>query len=582
MVQLISDARARRPNGRRPRPRIEERHLSDELEWAHVVENLVGAVRPSCRRDERALDDQEERRARLPLFEDEVSALEAAYAQAHREHGSLVWLEGAEHVDVLGRFHLACLMNQQAVQAGFRHEAGANVSRKPFRGQDETWKKWSSWPHRFGVPPDEKAGTLVDDVDARETVHAESHTRPPSRQRRYVDDREIGHGGMGRVLRVRDTALLCDVAKKMLDPELEGDQGLVDRFIEEAQITSQLDHPNIVPVHELVTDRDGPAFFTMKLVRGVSLHEWLHDPARPVGSSERLSDGLDILLKVCDGISFAHARGVVHRDLKPANVMIGEFGEVYVMDWGLALVTGDSVRTTRPRTTRIERAVGTPAYMAPEAANGFSARCDERTDVFGLGAILYQIVTGQTPYHRLPELAVEAARRGEYRPPERFLAGASVSKRILGIIEKALATSPADRYQSAAELKADLRRFLRGGLYLPRQVFSAGAKIVAEGQVGHEAFVILRGTCEAYKTIRGERKFLRRMGAGEVFGETAVLCDQPRTATVEALDTVTALVVDRTALEEGLGLDSWLGALVRALATRFRELDAALHEEKRG
>ena len=426
---------------------------------------------------------------------------------------------------------------------------------------------------------------MVDAIDTR--VAAKASARDPSAapRPRYVDDVEIGHGGMGRVIRARDTALLCDVAKKMLDKELERDQELVGRFIEEAQITSQLDHPNIVPVHELGADAEGRAFFTMKLVRGVSLHEWLLDAARPVGSSERLGDGLDILLKVCDGISFAHARGVVHRDLKPANVMIGEFGEVYVMDWGLALVTGDSVQTSvesRPRSKRLERQVGTPAYMAPEAANGHGAQCDERTDVFGLGAILYQIVTGQTPYHRMPELALEAARRGEYRPPERFLGDAVVSRRILVIIEKALSLAPSDRYQSVAEFKADLRRFLRGGLYLPRQVFAPGAKIVAEGQVGHEAYVILRGTCEAYKMVRGERRFLRRMSTGEVFGETAVLCDQPRSATVEALDAVTVLVVDRTALEEGLGLDSWLGALVRALATRFRELDAALHEGSSG
>jgi len=266
---------------------------------------------------------------------------------------------------------------------------------------------------------------------------------------------------------------------------------------------------------------------------------------------------------------------VIHRDLKPANIMIGEFGEVYVMDWGLALIRGEVIQTTRDReqNARIERRIGTPAYMAPEAASGRAMECDERTDVFGLGAVLYQIVTGMTPFERDPHQAVQSAKAGAYRPPERFLAGVSISRRILRILERALAKSPDDRYPSAAELKADVRAFLRGGFYLPRQGFAPGAKIVREGESGHVAYVIQSGTCEAYKTIDGERRVLRRMGPGDAFGEMAILCDVPRTATVEAIDYVSAFVVDRASLEEGLGQGTWVGSLVRALAQRFRELD---------
>ena len=424
---------------------------------------------------------------------------------------------------------------------------------------------------------DGKPRTFIDTL--RETVRVATETaKTPTTKEwrpRYVDDVEVGQGGMGRIYRVRDTTLLCEVAMKMLEPDSEYDTDRIERFVEEAQITSQLDHPNIVPVHELGTDESGRVFFTMKYVRGVSLHEWLLEPSREIGSSERLADGLEILMKVCDAVSFAHARGVIHRDLKPANIMIGEFGEVYVMDWGLALIRGDVIQTTRDReqNARIERRIGTPAYMAPEAASGRAMECDERTDVFGLGAVLYQIVTGMTPFERDPHQAVQSAKTGTYRPPERFLAGVSISKRILRILERALAKSPDDRYPSAAELKADVRAFLRGGFYLPRQGFPPGAKIVREGESGHLAYVIQSGTCEAYKTIDGERRVLRRMGPGDAFGEMAILCDVPRTATVEAIDYVSAFVVDRASLEEGLGQGTWVGSLVRALAQRFRELD---------
>jgi serine/threonine-protein kinase len=249
------------------------------------------------------------------------------------------------------------------------------------------------------------------------------------------------------------------------------------------------------------------------------------------------------------------------------------------MDWGLALLVRDVVRTTRDQ-NRPEAwsSVGTPAYMSPEAALADSSDFDERTDVFGLGAILYQVVTGTTPHGGAsPEETLASAKLGKVRDPETMLGGVGVSKRLIRILQKALARDRDDRHQSAAELKSDVQRFLRGGLYLPRQGFSKGESIVVEGEIGDAAYVIVSGECEAFKTIDGQKRVLRRMGPGEVFGETAVLSELPRTASVAAIDNVTVLVVDRVALEEGLGLDTWLGTLVRALAMRFRELDAEIH-----
>jgi serine/threonine-protein kinase len=230
---------------------------------------------------------------------------------------------------------------------------------------------------------------------------------------RYVLLGEVGQGGMGTVLRVRDPELGRDLAIKLLRGECRDHPEMLRRFIEEAQIGGQLQHPGIVPVHELGQLPDGRPFFTMKLVKGRTLADLLAERASPRHDLPRF---LGVFEQVCQTVAYAHARGVIHRDLKPANVMVGAFGEVQVMDWGLAKVlVGEGRRDRRAngapasaiRTVRTEAAgaasqagtvAGTPAYMAPEQALGTVDQLDERSDVFGLGAILCEILTGQPPY----------------------------------------------------------------------------------------------------------------------------------------------------------------------------------------
>jgi eukaryotic-like serine/threonine-protein kinase len=458
---------------------------------------------------------------------------------------------------------------------------GSNESGRTFV---EAWRVRSARGEVMGggvlAPPDDGAPALSG-LSSLSGLDEATHRPPPpnfieAALAGLVQLEEIGRGGMGTVHRARDTDLLRDVAMKMLDPAIAEVPKYMESFIAEAQITGQLGHPNIVPVHKLGIDASGRVYFTMKLVNGVSLHEWLEHPARGPGSYERLADGLEIFMKVCDAMSFAHSRGVVHRDLKPANVMVGDFGEVYVMDWGLARLAGPGIEISEaPGSRPAERAVvGTPAYMSPEQASGRVEDCDHRSDVFGLGAILYQMVTGCPPYPSdlEDEELYEAVREGAYTPPE-MLCGASASKRLLNIVKKALSREREDRYPSAAAMKRDVQRFLRAGMHLPQRTFAAGTSIVVQGEPGDEAFIIMRGECVAYKTVNGERRVLRRMFTGDVFGELSVLSNVRRTATVLAVDAVTVLAVSRSVLEEGIGLDTWLGALIRALATRFNELD---------
>ncbi|MBI4567716.1 MAG: protein kinase, partial [Planctomycetes bacterium] len=244
---------------------------------------------------------------------------------------------------------------------------------------------------------------------------------------RYVIDEEIGRGGMGQVLSAVDRDVRRQVAMKLM---LGGDEAALRRFLQEAQVTGQLEHPNIVPLHEIGVSPEGRVFFTMKMVKGDDLAAIVR---RAFTGDHRftLSRLVEMYLKVCDAIAFAHSKGVIHRDLKPANIMVGGFGEVLVMDWGLAKVIGqgDPAAEEVVRTIASEEGlsasidgdiVGTPSYMPPEQADEErAADLDERADVYSLGAILYEVLCGRPPFvgddvwHIISQV-----RQGDIAPPE--------------------------------------------------------------------------------------------------------------------------------------------------------------------
>jgi tetratricopeptide (TPR) repeat protein len=230
---------------------------------------------------------------------------------------------------------------------------------------------------------------------------------------RYEIHGEIGRGGMGAVLRGHDPVLRRQLALKVLLTGRQGNPDAVRRFHEEAQIGGQLQHPGLVPVYELGRDPRGRPFFAMKLVEGRTLADLLEERKSPADDWARF---LQIFEQVCQAVGYAHARGVIHRDLKPANIMVGAFGEVQVMDWGLAKVLGSpsppeegapaghgTIHTERSLSgggseSRAGSVMGTPAYMPPEQARGETDQLDARADVFGLGAILCEILTGAPPF----------------------------------------------------------------------------------------------------------------------------------------------------------------------------------------
>lgn len=417
---------------------------------------------------------------------------------------------------------------------------------------------------------DETAETLVTGSGAAARDAAPGAPDPPE----LVDEGTIGEGGSGLVLRALDRSLRRRVAVKTLAPRSAQNPRAVERLVQEAQITAQLEHPNIVPVHQLKTDLGGRTYFTMRLIEGQTFGSLIADCHQGEMLTERLHELLQAFTKVCDAVAFAHSRGVVHSDIKPENIMVGAYGEVYLMDWGISAVCEPQQNATLPAAPGQRLDVkGTPAYMAPEQAEGRGHAVDQRTDIFGLGAVLFEVLTGNAPF--AASTVAESRHRARSCkvtiPDDSFRGG--VPSGIARVVLKAMAARPDDRYQTVGDLRRDLDQFLRGGWNLPSKTFRQGTVIVAEGDLGEEAYIITKGTCDVTKQVDGSSQTIRTLGPGDVFGEMAILSGDTRTATVRAVTEVAVRVVTRELLREHLGVDSWLGRLVIALADRFRNIE---------
>src|SRR5262249_40167383 len=258
------------------------------------------------------------------------------------------------------------------------------------------------------------------------TSAAEERSVPDERIGQYARIEEIGRGGQSAVWRALDEFLGREVAiKEILPPKGEEPRGTASstafqRFLREARVTARLEHPSIVPVHELARRPNGALFCAQKLIRGETLRSRLD-------ACKSLDDRLALLphlIDACQAVAYAHSRGVIHRDLKPANIMVGAFGETVVVDWGLAKLRGQAddpfgawASPPEPGLTAAGKALGTPAYMSPEQVRGAVAEIDERSDVFGLGVVLYELLTARLPFEgEDPAQVMTKVLEGKFRP----------------------------------------------------------------------------------------------------------------------------------------------------------------------
>jgi serine/threonine-protein kinase len=338
------------------------------------------------------------------------------------------------------------------------------------------------------------------DNEIRQTLSSFAHSRVASGTIEYLS--ALGHrsesrdrytltslhakGGIGQVWLARDMGLDREVALKELRPERSGDHAVLRRFLQEARITGQLDHPGVVPVYELAQgeagSKGGQPYYTMRFIRGRTLSEAIAAYHRKQQLAQARPTELLALIQafvgVCNTVAFAHSRGVIHRDLKGQNIVLGEFGEVVLLDWGLAKLLDDPGEPETPddsfdpavtapylgedsgsALTAAGQVMGTPAYMAPEQAEGRSDRIGRATDVYGLGAILYEILAGRPPFEgdSMPEV-LRRVREEPPVPPSRL--NRAAPRALESISNKAMAKDPGARYASASELAADVQHWL--------------------------------------------------------------------------------------------------------------------------
>ncbi|MBL8900207.1 MAG: tetratricopeptide repeat protein [Planctomycetes bacterium] len=339
---------------------------------------------------------------------------------------------------------------------------------------------------------------------------------------RYQVLGEIGRGGVGVVFKGRDQDLGRDVAMKVLRAEYADKPEIIERFVEEAQIGGQLQHPGIVPVYEIGLQPGDRPYFAMKLVKGETLQALLSRREQVQGDRRRF---LAIFEQICQTIAYAHARRVVHRDLKPANVMVGAFGEVQVVDWGFAKVLAHGSGAAAQRRTSLDSTfiatvrstpgtgwtselgstMGTPAYMPPEQARGRVDEVDERSDVFGLGAILCEILTGAPPYLERDGDVLQQAARGDLRAVNARLESCGADPALIALCRDCLAAERHLRPASGREVAAAIAAHSSSV-----EERAQGALIrAAEARVRARATVWLAAAAVALVTLGGGFLFLR-------------------------------------------------------------------------
>lgn len=414
--------------------------------------------------------------ARFYTIPEERISEAIARVKAEPKHGLLEVLEAMGYLRPDQREHLENL----AVQLLDYCEGDAGKALELFAGKAPATKRptdrepISEGATRLGLP------ASVQDVNDEERV---PHSEEPGR---YTRSRLYSSGGMGHVYVVHDEFLNRDIALKELLPgdwesttrkgspvRMAGARAV--RFLREAKLTGQLEHPSIVPVYELGQRRDGTPYYTMKLVRGKTLAQALKDCDSLKARLRLLPHFVDL----CQAVAYAHSRGVIHRDIKPTNVMIGAFGETVVIDWGLAKVVDKEDAVAEELTKSIEKfrrsgvksdeltqegdLLGTPTYMAPEQARGDVDAVDTRSDVFALGTVLYEILTGRTPFGGTD--TKELLENIELRDPEPIGSlEPEAPPELASICMKALAKGKADRFQTPSLLANEIQRFETGAL----------------------------------------------------------------------------------------------------------------------
>ena len=422
--------------------------------------------------------------------------------------------------------------------------------------------------------------------------NSKKSNKPPAR--RYNIKGSVGQGGMGLINAVEDTTFSRTLAMKVLSPKYIQDEAITKAFIEEAHITAQLQHPNIIPVHDLgVTPETGNQFYTMKLVEGSSLQDVINnlikeDPKHL--KDYNLFNMMSIFKKVCDAVSYAHSKSIIHRDIKPGNIMVGQFGEVLLLDWGLAKHSNQeefinleekleqsSIDDSMMTVDGIIK--GSLAYLSPEQAHGDIKEVDHQTDIFLLGATLYHMLTLQPPYqsNSLTEI-IQMAEDASFPHPSKTKNGQHIPEALSNLILKSMAKDKTQRFKSVAELCTKIDDYLQGRNINNLKVFEPGEILIRYEESDNETFIVVSGKVEISRNIDGVETIIETVEKGAVIGELAALTHSLRSATVRALEKTEVMIISKQLMfDEIRKLPPWLEKIVFELASKVSSMNSRIH-----
>jgi len=452
-------------------------------------------------------------------------------------------------------------------------------------------------------PAREKSRPQLSEIDYQnlkvtesEKKHYQHAVHRETEEPKYKFQGKIISGGMGAILEVIDQDLHRTTAMKVIKPSFKNDESALIEFLREAKITAMLEHPNIIPVHELGLSEKTGLYFTMKLIQGEPLNVILNEIKR--GNVDFLEKYnmyslLNIFRKICDAVHFAHSKNIIHRDIKPHNVIVGRYGEVLLMDWGLARYIGDPDQEDDPLKretlrdisvlTEEEKTIiqGSPAYMAPEQAKGDISQIDKKTDIFLLATTLYHILTLESPYtgENLKDVLQKVKQR-ILLDPQRRTPDRHIPDELCRIVMKASSRIKEDRYDSVQELINDIDDVISGRwLKHEKKVFTIGQFLVKEGDDAEEAYLITKGKVQVFKQAEDDRKVvLGTLEEGDMVGEMALITDDKRSASVEALEDTEVAILTKDLLSQNLKkLPPYIEKIVATLTRRLQTANTFIH-----